>query len=160
MTKSRKPPRPAVTVARAKNNEGSFGEILDMLLDLHKANGLAAFDATKAAEVAFRIIEQDMCWVARVGKTPVGTLALVEETFWYGDQTFLQDAWFWVAPEYRPAAGTLLMKAARDEAQARNRICLVSTFNPDRRPKGRGLVTVTAGFVPIGYTLLLREDAS
>ncbi len=153
--------RAKLTVARAKNDEQSFGEILDMLIALHASGGFAPFNAEKAAEAAFRVISEDMCWVARIGKKPVGTLALSEASFWYSDTTFLRDAWFWVDPEHRAKdVGIALMKAAKAEAEARNKLCFISMTNPDRRPKATAntLLSQLAGYVPLGYTLTLKGE--
>jgi GNAT superfamily N-acetyltransferase len=153
--------RARLTVSRAKNDEAAFGEILDMLIALHASGGYAPFNPEKAADAAFSTMCEDMCWVARIGGKPVGTLALTELAFWYADATFLNDAWFWVDPAHRAKdVGVALLKAAKSEAQARNKLLFVSMTNPDRRPKSTAttLVMQTAGFVPIGYTLSLSGN--
>lgn len=158
MTKAKR-----LVVTRAKNDERSFGEIADMLLELHKSNGYAPLDADKAAEIAYRVLASDMVWVARIGGVPVGTLALVETEFWYSRETFLGDAWFWVTPAERARdVGVKLLKAARDEAQARNKLLFISMHDPDRRPKATSatLVAQLAGFVPIGYALSMNGGPS
>ena len=50
------------------------------------------------------------------------------------------------------------MKAARECAQARNKIAFVTVNNPDRRPKktSMSLESQIAGFVPLGYTIKLN----
>ena len=154
--------RTRLRISRAKDDETSFEEILDMLIALHASGGYAPFNPVKAAEAAFRVMSEGMCWVARIGGKPVGTLALTETAFWYGDTTFLHDAWFWVAPEHRAKdVGVALLKAAKAEAETRNKLCFVSMTNPDRRPKKTPatIVTQLAGYVPLGYTLTLKGDA-
>jgi len=153
--------RTRLTIARAKHDEEGFGEVLDLLIALHASGGFAPFNPTKAAEVAYRVISEDMCWVARLGGKPVGTLALTEQAFWYADTTFLQDAWLWVDPEHRAKdVGLGLLKAAKAEAEARNKLLFVSMTNPDRRPKKTPatLLTQLAGYVPLGYSLTLKGD--
>ena len=153
--------RTRLSIVRAKNTEAGFEEILDMLIRLHATGGYAPFNPIKAAEAAFRVISEEMCWVARIGGKPVGTLALTEASFWYGDTYFLRDAWFWVDPEHRAKdVGVALLKAAKAEAEARNQLCFISMTNPDRRPKKTPttIVSQLAGYVPLGYTLTLKGD--
>ena len=151
--------RTRLTIRKAKNDEKTFSELVDMLIALHASGGYAPFNPDKATEAAFRVLSQDMCWIARLGGKNVGTLALTESSFWYADETFLQDAWFWVDPEHRAKdVGVALLKAAKAEADARKRLLFVSMTNPDRRPK-KTAMTLTAqlaGYVPLGYTLNLR----
>lgn len=155
--------RTRLTIKRAQNNEKTFLELVDMLMDLHASGGYAPLNHDKATEAAYRVLSEGMCWIARLGGKPVGTLALTESAFWYADQTFLQDAWFWVDPEQRSRdVGVALLKAAKAEAQARNKLLFVSMTNPDRRPKATAttIATQMAGFVPLGYTLLLNSEAN
>ena len=148
-----------VTIARAGHDEAAFREVFDLALALHQEGGYARLDARKAAEGVYAVLTEGMVWLAR---TPdgiaVGTLGLTELPFWYSTDTYLQDAWFYVRPEWRWAqVGVALLRAARDEAQTRNKIALITVTSPDRRPKATPMTldSQIAGFVPLGYSLRL-----
>lgn len=146
-------------IVRAGADEASFNEVFGLLLDLHKAGGYATLDVETAALNAYAVLKEGMTFVAKLDGKAIGTLALTELKFWYAKQTFLQDAWLYVAPEYRKGVvGIQLMRAAKDEAQARNKIAFVTLNNPDRRPKATvmSLESQIAGYVPVGYTLKVR----
>lgn len=145
-----------VTVDRAGSDEASFSEVFSLLLELHKAGGYAELDVNVAADSTYRVLREGMTFVARKNGKPIGTIGLTEMQFWYSHTKFLQDAWLYVKPEFRRAnVGTLLMRAARDEAQRRNQIAFVTLNNPDRRPKRTtmSLESQVAGYVPLGYTI-------
>jgi GNAT superfamily N-acetyltransferase len=145
-----------VTIERAKPDEASFTEVFELLLHLHAAGGYADLDVNKASDNCFRVIEEGMVFVARSedGKA-VGTLALTELSFWYSQETFLQDAWFFVLPEFRAGnVGVELMKAAREAAEEKSKIAFVTVNNPDRRPKKTRMTieSQVAGYAPLGHT--------
>lgn len=146
-------------IVRAGADEASFNEVFALLLDLHRAGGYAELDVDTAALNAYNVLKEGMTFVARLDGKAIGTLALTELRFWYSKQTFLQDAWLYVMPEHRKGVvGIQLMRAAKNEAQARNKIAFVTLNNPDRRPKATvmSLESQIAGYVPIGYTLKIR----
>ena len=143
-------------IERADTSESSFEAVFGLLLRLHREGGYAPLDPVKARVNAYRVIEEGMTFLARRDGHPVGTLSLTELSFWYAQSTFLQDGWFYVSPEFRKGrVGIALMRAAREEAQRRNRIAFVTVNNPDRRPKSTtmSLESQTAGYVPLGYTM-------
>lgn len=146
-------------IVRAGADEESFSEVFGLLLDLHKAGGYASLDTETAALNSYDVLKEGMTFVAKIDGKAVGTLALTELSFWYSKQTFLQDAWLYVKPEHRKAAvGVQLMRAAKAEAQTRNKIAFITLNNPDRRPKATtmSLESQIAGYVPVGYTLKIR----
>lgn len=153
----RKKSAPVVRIERAANDEQSFCDVFDLLIGLHRDGGYAPLDVSKASANCFRMLAEGMVFVARLPDgTAIGTLAMTELTFWYAQDTFLQDAWFYVRPEYRKGhVGVALMRAARDDAQARGKIAFITVNNPDRKPKRTtmALESQTAGYVPVGHTI-------
>lgn len=148
-----------IEIARAGTDEAAFAEVFDLLVRLHKEGGYAPLDVEKAAEACFRVLDEGMVFVARADGKAIGTIALVALPFWYSTQTHLQDAWFYVVPERRRGqAGVRLLRAVRDEAQARNKIAFITVNNPDRRPKKTkaAIESQTLGLVPVGYTLTMK----
>lgn len=146
-------------IERLANDEQSFADMFELLLELHAAGGFAKLDADKAATNAYQMLAEGMTFMARVKGKPVGLLVLAELSFWYADETFLQECAFYVKPEYRARdVGVRLLKAVREEADQRNKIAFVTINNPDRRPKKTtmSLESQTAGYVPLGYTLKIR----
>lgn len=145
-----------LVIERLGTDEQSFSDMFELLLELHKAGGYAKLDAEKAATNAYQMMAEGMTFLARVEGKPVGVLALTEMSFWYAQETFLQDGAFYVRPEFRGRnVGVRLMKAAKEEAKRRKKIAFVTVNNPDRRPKKTtmSLESQTAGYVPLGYTL-------
>lgn len=149
-----------ITVERASAGEAAFRDVFELLLLLHKDGGYAPLDVRKAAANCYQVMREGACFVAREpGGRAVGTLALTTLRFWYSAESFLQDAWFYVRPEYRRAdVGVLLMRAARDEADAQAKIAFITVNNPDRKPKQTrmSIESQVAGYVPLGYTLKIR----
>lgn len=148
-----------VDVQICEADEPTFLDVFSLLLQLHAAGGYAELNVDKASDNCFRVMETGLCLLARVAGRPVGTLALAEVRFWYADTAFLQDAWFFVLPEFRgQRVGIDLLKAAKDVADERQQILFVTVNNPDRRPKRTtmSLESQIAGYVPLGYTLKLR----
>lgn len=150
----------SITIERATQTEECFNENFELMLKLHKEGGFAPLNVEKMAGVVFRLIGEGMVFVAKNSAGDVvGTLAMTENSFWYADASFLCDVWFFVLPKYRRGAvGRKLMRAARDEADARGKMAFISVKNPDRRPKKTrmALESQTAGYVPIGHTTQLR----
>jgi len=146
-----------ITIERAQANEETFCDVFELLLELHKVGGYAPLDEEKAIARTYEVLEHETVFIARNkdGKA-VGTLGLHEVKFWYSDTSYLQDAWFFVLPRYRRGkAGVLLLRAAREEAEQRNLLALLTVNNPDRRPKKTKstVLAQVAGYVPLGYTL-------
>lgn len=148
-----------IVIETASSSEDSFVEVFGLLLDLHKAGGYAALDVSEASANAYRVISEGMTFVAKINGEAVGTLAFTDVQFWYSKTRFLQDAWFFVKPEFRRGkVGVKLLQAGRDEAAKRGKIAFVTINNPDRKPKRTvsALESQTVGFVPLGYTLKMR----
>lgn len=149
-----------ITVEKAGSDERSFRDVFELCLLLHKEGGYAPLDVSKAANNCYQVLRENACFVARTQNgRAVGTLALTTLRFWYSAESFLQDAWFFVRPEYRGGdVGVLLMRAARAEADAQAKIAFVTVNNPDRRPKQTrmSIESQVAGYVPLGYTLKIR----
>ena len=151
-------------IERAGCDEASFVEVYALTLALHREGGYAPLDNAKASAAVFAVLDEGMVWVARSASgEAIGTLGLVELPFWYSSETYLQDAWFYVAPAYRRAkVGVALLRAARAEAETRGRIALITVTSPDRRPKATPatLDSQLAGYVPLGYTLRLASQTA
>lgn len=148
-----------VTVERAGSDEETFVEVYGLLLELHKQGAFAPLDNERASANTFNVIAEGHVFVARVDGKAVGTIGLVEFPFWYSTETYLQESWFYVSPEYRAGeAGKELMRAAREEGERMEKIVLVTITDPDRMAKkvARGNIEVIHGFVPAGYTHRLR----
>lgn len=152
--------RPAVAIERAGSDEKSFMEVFDLLVALHKEGGYAPLNVRKAVAQTYSVLTEGMTFLARnAEREPIGVLTMTEADFWYSDGTFLFGRSFFVRPEYRRGrVGVGLLRAARDEGEARNKIVFVGIDNPDRKPKNTkaALVMQEAGFVPLGYMLRLR----
>lgn len=148
-----------IEIERAEVTEAAFSKVFALLVALHKEGGYAPLDVEKAAKNALDVMAEGMVFVAEIDGKPVGTIGLTELSFWYSPQTFLQDAWLFVLPQFRGGqVGVRLMQAARMEAERRNKVAFVTVNNPDRRPKAtkQSLESQVAGFVPLGYTLKIR----
>lgn len=149
-------------IERVSQNEAQFTDVIMLLTWLHGENGFCPFNLEKAAENVHHVIGEGMTWMARDGAgKPIGVLGLVEDTFWYGNLTFLVSAWFYVRPEHRfGRVGVELMRRARDEAEKRGLMVFIETSNPRRKAKA-GWATVAmerAGFAPAGYMLRLGGE--
>jgi GNAT superfamily N-acetyltransferase len=151
-----------LTVELARQDEAGFNEVFAMLIALHGDVGVVPMDRKKYAEGCWSVLGEGMTFVAREGGEPVGTLGLIEATWWYAPDhcRFLQDRWFYVKPEHRGNAGMKLLRAARDLGYQKDRIVYVWNTNPDKRQKAFpfGVEAQRLGYVPYGYNL--RLDAS
>ena len=141
--------------------EEAFVATWELTLELHAAGGYAPLDTEKATKAVYGVMCEGMTWIARAPDgTPVGTLALTELPFWYSKTPYLQDAWFYVRPQWRKkGVGTALLRAARAAAEKRGLIAMITVTNPDRRPKKTKatLDSQIAGYVPLGYTIRLTR---
>jgi len=154
------------TIARATADERDFDDVCDLMLELHREGGYAVLNGQKMANSIFGALEEGMTFLARSeAGEPIGVIAMIEFAFWYSDETFLEDRAFYVRPQYRvrpgfqgKSVGVELLRAVRDEGQARNKITFVTVANPDRKPKrtAMSMAGQRLGFVPIGYTLKLN----
>lgn len=156
-----KNPHPVpVTIERAGTDEQSFIDVFELLVALHKEGGYAPMNERKAIEQTYGVLQQGMTFLARnQSGEPIGVVPIMELEFWYSDATFLAAREIYVKPRYRRGkVGQMLLQAAREEAQRRNKLLFVEIDNPDRRQKKTktSLVAQQAGFVPLGYTLQLR----
>jgi len=144
----------------AANDEKTFCDVFELLIKLHAEGGYAVLDSDEATRNAYLVLSEGMTLVARSddGKA-IGTLALTELKFWYSKETYLQDGWFFVLPRYRRGkVGIELMRQARQIADQRNKILLVTVTNPDKRPKKTKMTiqSQNAGYIPVGYTIQAR----
>ena len=148
------------TVEVAGTDQDSFTDVFGLLVALHKEGGYAPLDVEVAAPNAWHTMAEGMTLLARDGAgKPIGTLALTELQFWYSTDTYLQDGWFYVRPAWRNrGVGVALMRKAREIADAKSKIMLVTVTNPDKRPKKTDmtLMSQNAGYVPVGYTIRAR----
>ena len=145
---------------RIEPTEETFREMAEVMLKLHALNGMARLDADKAAVVLYGLLEQGRIFVVRNQKKEiVGALALSEEEFWYSNTKFLQGLAFYVTPDYRGnRIGNMLLQAAKKEAETSDMILLIERQTIDKKPKRTKLSIAmeTAGYIPLGYTMLLR----
>jgi GNAT superfamily N-acetyltransferase len=86
-----------------------------------------------------------------------GVLILVEEPYWYSDDTLLVDRPFYVLPKYRGAdVGRELIRAARFIADQSDMMVLIAETNPNR-PRGiksdMQRVASLMGYTPAGAVL-------
>jgi predicted N-acetyltransferase YhbS len=147
------------TVEKALLDDEDFADLWPLMVELHKSGGFAQMDVDKTVGAIHSVINEGMVFLARdEAGVAIGTLGLTELRFWYSQDSYLQDAWLYVRPKYRKqGVGVLLMRAGRDEAQRRGKVCMITVHNPDRRQKKTrmALESQTAGFVPFGYTIKL-----
>jgi GNAT superfamily N-acetyltransferase len=149
------------TVERAGVEEKDFLEVFALLVALHREGGYAPMEPDDAIADVYDTLKEGMTFLARAADgQPIGVLGLTEVRFWFNRKvTFLDGRWFYVIPAERGGqVGVKLLRAARDEGQARNMITFVSTTNPDRRQKRNqmSLQAQTAGFIPVGYAIKLN----
>jgi hypothetical protein len=167
---------PMLVIERATADEATFGAIYKLLLELHHTVGVFPLNPQKMAEQAYGVVAAGMTFIARdigqfaadnppdpnlAASAPiVGSIGLVESLPWYADEPYLQDKWFFVSPSYRGPAGLKLLRAARDECIARDRIGYVWNTNPDKRQKALpfGVEAQRLGYVPFGYMLRLNSQ--
>ena len=146
-----------LTIEIAGTAEDSFQDVFGLLLGLHREGGYAHLNRAKAEACCRATLAEGMVLLARgLERKPIGTLGLTEMVFWYADRTYLQDAWFFVSPEFRrDRVGVALLNAAKPIAQQRNALLFVTQNNPDRRAKATPMTVESqlAGYVPLGYTL-------
>jgi GNAT superfamily N-acetyltransferase len=147
-------------IEQAENDEKTFIDVFELLIELHKEGGYAVLDTGDTSRTTYRILSEGTALVARDkdGKA-IGTLGLTELKFWYAKDTYLQDVWFFVLPEHRGGnVGVELMRAARKIADEKNKILMVTVTNPDRRPKNTKMTiqSQNAGYIPVGYTIQAR----
>lgn len=158
---------PRFWVDKCPCDEFWFEEVFALMVELHAEGGYARLNRQKARPAVWAVLNEGTTFLARLEEQsggdpaglPIGVLAMTEQPFWYGDETFLVDHGFYVKPKYRKGrVGVSLLKAAREEAQARNKIAIIAVTNPDRAPKLNGVTVISqnAGFVPVGYTLRLN----
>ncbi len=146
-----------VAIEVAGTDERSFRDVLDLILAEHAEVSYEPMDPQKTAESCFRTLEQGMTLIARdAGGNPIGTLGIVELTYWYSRGSYLQDVWLYVVPEHRGGSVLrALMSRAKSFADARGKVLMVTIANPNRRIKktALGLVAQEAGYVPFTYSL-------
>ncbi len=149
-----------LTIERAHMDEASFRAVYPLLLELHKAVGIAPLNPDKMAQQCYHVLGHGMTFIARdeAGQA-VGSIGLIEGDLWYADCGYILDKWFFVRPDHRGSAGLGLLRAARDEGIARDRIVYVWNTNPDKRQKGLpfGVEAQRLGFVPFGYMMRLNR---
>ena len=123
-------------VEKVDASEAAFSEVFPLLLELHKTVGVFRLNPSKMAEQCYGVLARGMSFVVRDETCAIGSIGLVEATAWYSDDEYLQDKWLYVRPSHRGLAGLALLRAARDEGIARDRIVYVWNTNPDKRQKG------------------------
>lgn len=93
------------------------------LLEYAKPAMLCPVNHGKSAREVWRVCTQNVGIMVFIGGELVGTLGLMEATWWYGDDNFLTDRWHFVKPEhFHGPAGIALLDEAKKIASAAGRL--------------------------------------
>ena len=146
------------TIERARDDEATFAEALDMSAKQHRQGALAPMNPDKVARVVFEVMADNLMIFARdpAGKA-IGMLPLSREEIFYSDVTYFQNIGLWIEPEWRKT-GVLrgLLKEAAREADKHDTFVLITISDPDRRKRPADPEAQTIGYVSVGYTLKLQ----
>jgi hypothetical protein len=76
---------------------------------------LCPVNIVKSFEEVIRVVRDEAGLMLMNGDIMVGTMGIINPTWWYGDEGFLTDRWHFVLPEYdsTPDAGLLEDEAIR-----------------------------------------------
>ena len=119
-----------IRVERSGSDQASFEAVFGLLLELHRAVGIAPLNPDKTAKTCYHVLCEGMTFVAwSEHGEPVGTLGLVEAELYYADVTYLQDKWFYVKSEWRGRAGVKLLLAAREECERLGKVGIIDDTN-------------------------------
>lgn len=128
-----------ITVRRAV--EADADEIAGLLVgemypEVGKALG-ASLDPQATALGILQSINGEGAYIARSENCRlIGVLNLIRTQWWFSRDEFIADQGFFVSKPFRPRAGALLLKAARQHAAKAGLPCFIFRFNPGRS-KGR-----------------------
>lgn len=135
-------------------------ELCEFLIPNVRSSAIVPPDFEKATAQVFICMKEGATLVARDdGGVIVGAIGMRERDFWYSNEIFMENLFFYVAPERRFGdVGVKLMMAVRRIAQERGRLCFVLVNDPDRRQRtsAASLYAQIAGFIPQGYVLKLN----
>lgn len=142
-------------------NEEIFVEVFALTLLLHEEAGILPLDREKAAESVYKTLSQGMSLIARSDEGKViGTLGIIEQPIYYSTETMLWDKWIFVLPEWRNGdVGKSLLTAAKDVAEAKEKILVIQINNPKRRrkpPLKMSLAAQQVGYIPKSYSIRMR----
>lgn len=80
-------------------------ELMHLCRRNHAENGIGSLNEDKVRSImrrAFQVGRNDPGVIGVVGDNRIeGSICLIVEPLWYGDEPFLQEAWHFVAPEFR-----------------------------------------------------------
>lgn len=70
-------------------------------------------DVVKSLQEVIRVVTEEAAFMLIVGDRLVGTMGIINPTWWYGNDGFLTDRWHFVLPEYdgTPASEALMAEA-------------------------------------------------
>lgn len=89
------------------------------------------FNPRKSVEYIDRCV-MEAAWLAEEDGEPVGSIAVVETSPWYGDQRYYADGFFYVRSDKRASTVAVdLLNAAKAYAKERNKPLIVGLFNMD-----------------------------
>lgn len=160
VVKAHVPRSPSIEVRRPESTEENFRLLFDMLLELHKIGGYAPVDYDDAAVGTYDFLATGVVFIAYVDGEPAGAICGVELPYWYNRKhTHLQSLPIYVRAKFRNMnIGARLLRAFQQEGERRGIIAFATVDNPDRKRSAawRGVESLIAGFVPLGYTMKLR----
>lgn len=92
-------------------------------------------NVVKSLEEVIRVVRDEVAIMVLVGGDLVGTMGIINPTWWYGDDGFLTDRWHFVLPKYD---GTQVSQALMDEAVKIADGANVKFFHQGRARRGKG----------------------
>lgn len=144
---------PATRFARADDMEA----VRDLLALMHREAPVGAWCEAAVREHLGAVMRDGCVVLSLAGDgSPVGTLGLSPQQFWWSQDWSLQERWVFVHPQHRraPHARALLV-AARDAAISLS-IPLVAGVFSDRRADAKVRLFSRVLGQPIGATFLVR----
>ncbi len=129
-----------------------------LLSEMHKEMAIAPLHIEKAALSIAEGIENGEVLVALDAKGKlIGTIGVIETSWWYSDETHLSDRFFFTARSERgDEVGKALLEAVTMFSESRNLPLIITVTNPKRARPGRHWQRTfdAALFIPAGYGLL------
>lgn len=107
-------------VIRYAETDADAIAIHKFLLDYAKPAMLCPVNHGKSAREVWRVCNENVGIMCFYNGELVGTLGLIDPTWWYGDATFLTDRWHFVKPEFfnGPVNAAILDEARKIAALA------------------------------------------
>lgn len=146
------------TIERARDDEATFAEALDMSAKQHRQGAVAPMNPDKVARAVFEVMSAGLMIFARdASGRAIGMLPLSQEEIFYSDQTYFQNLGLWIEPEWRNT-GVLrgMLAEAKREAIKHNTFAQIFITDPDRRKRPICEDVQILGYVSVGYMLKLQ----